>query len=241
MMNHQALIKQLAGADKLWHLEQTFLAKGLSTEEMELLSKHTSDRIYDPGEVIFQQGQEADCLYFLNRGSVRLAVKSLEGREKTVAILKGGDLFGLESTGYSESYQVYAISHEETWASVLTRQKFLELAHQQPALCFNLMHVLVQRLADAHNDIRALCFMDIQQRLVAVLLKLSQTHGRRIAGQDEMTKLTVRISHDYLARLTGSNRPYLSNIMSHFKKQGWVKYDGNRLLVNTGALERIAS
>ena len=240
MSNLGAVSEQLARADKLWHLEQAGLMEGLSPSELLLVSNLSQDRIYSQGEVIYDQEDPSNALYFLNRGAIRLAVKNTDGREKTIGILSGGDIFGLEVIGAERVYKLQAVAHEESWVSLLTREQFVQLTRQYPALAFNLMQILLQRLGEAHDDIRALCFMDIQQRLVNTLLKLSESHGRRLPAQGNMVKLTVRISHDYLARLIGSNRPYLSNIMSHFKKQGWVRYDRHRLLIDTEALQELA-
>lgn len=239
-MSDQAnLAQQLAGTNKIWHLKQTALLDGLSAEELERISSLSHDEVFPPSVVIFEQSDPADLLYFLNRGTVRLAIKNADGREKTVAILGGGDLFGLESVGSEQAYQVQAVAHEESWVSVLSRSDYLRLSREFPTLSLNLIQILIQRLSEAHDDIKALCFMDIQQRLVTTLLKLSETHGRQLATDKNLVKLKVRISHDYLARLIGSNRPYLSNIMSQFKKQGWVRYDRNRLLINTAALQQL--
>lgn len=239
MTNQRAVSEELARADKLWHLEQASLMEGLSPSELLLISNLSQDRIYSEGEVIYDQEDAAEALFFLNRGSIRLAVRNSDGREKTVGILAGGEIFGLEVIGAERVYQLQAVTHEESWVSLLTREQFVQLTRDYPALAFNLMQILLQRLGEAHEDIRALCFMDIQQRLVNTLLKLSESHGRRLPSEGNMVKLKVRISHDYLARLIGSNRPYLSNIMSHFKKQGWVRYDRNRLLIDTEALQEL--
>jgi CRP-like cAMP-binding protein len=79
--------------------------------------------------------------------------------------------------------------------------------------------------------------MDIQERLAHTLLKLARTHGRSVASEENMVKLRLRLSHDFLAGMIGSNRPYLSNIMSSFKKKGWIAYGNHHLLVDVAALE----
>jgi CRP-like cAMP-binding protein len=158
-------------------------------------------------------------------------------REKTLKILKRGDIFGLESMGQDGRSNVRAVAHEESWVSVLTRDQFLRIAVNQPSLYFNLIQILLHRLADAREDVKALCFMDIQERLAQTLLKLAQTHGQRMASRENMVRLRVRLSHDYLAGMIGSNRPYLSNIMSSFKKQGWIAYGNHHLLVDVDALK----
>ncbi len=240
-MSHRPdLLAALDRTDKIWHLSRAALMEGLGPDELESVCEVLKDRVYPEGGVIFNAGDPAGSLYFLNRGSVRLSIRPDEQREKTVEILKGGDIFGLEAIGRENGYQVLAVAHEECWVSILTREDFFALAQQQPALSYNLIQVLLQRLAHAHEDIEALCFLDIQQRLIQALLRLGEKHGQRLAHQRNMVRLKLRLSHDYLARLTGANRPYLSNIMSNLKKQGWIRYQRKHLLIDVEALSAFA-
>ena len=237
MIDHQELLNQIGNADKIWHLGQASLVRGLPNEDLQRITQMLEDQIFCRGEVIFDQGEPANCLFFLNRGSVRLSVPHNGCREKTIEILRRGDIFGLEAIGSDGQFGVRAVAHEETWVSILTRDQFVTIAHEQPTLFVNLIQILLRRLANAQDDIKALCFMDIQQRLVQTLLKLAHDHGQKLINQEEIVKLKLRLSHDYLAGLIGSNRPYLSNIMSNFKKQGWISYRRNHLLINVPALE----
>jgi len=236
---HQELMNGIGKADKIWHLSQAALVKGLSTADLQMISRLSKDRVFSRGEVIFEPGKKAESLYFLNRGSVRLSMSSDDNREKTIGILRGGDIFGLESVSHEGLSRVQAVAHEESWVSALTREQFLKIAVEHPVLSFNLIQILLHRLADARDDIKALCFMDIQQRLVQALLKLARTHGQKLVNQQHMVKLSLRLSHDYLAALIASNRPYLSNIMSSFKKQGWIAYRRSHLLINVEALKAL--
>jgi len=237
MIDDQGISEWIGKADKVWHLSQAPLVKGLSGLDLQRISRLLKDQIFRRGELIFDEGDKSDSLYFLNRGSVRITITNDENRAKTLGILRGGDVFGLESIGQDGSAHIRAVAHEESWVSVLTRGQFMKIAVEQPSLYFNLIQILLRRLADTREDLKAQCFLDIQERLVRTLLKLARSHGQRIAGNDDMIKLRLRLSHDSLADLIGSNRPYLSNIMSNFRKKGWIAYGHNHLLVNVEALE----
>ena len=49
---------------------------------------------YRKGEVIFSQGEAAEAVFYLQRGKVKLAVTSEQGKEAVVAILGAGEFFG---------------------------------------------------------------------------------------------------------------------------------------------------
>src|SRR6185295_19396899 len=46
------------------------------------------------GQVIFAQGDDADSLLYIQKGKVKLAVVSKQGKEAVVAILEAGAFFG---------------------------------------------------------------------------------------------------------------------------------------------------
>lgn len=46
---------------------------------------------YEKGEVLFQEGDKADCLYIIRQGNIKLATYDGEGREQIVSIFSPGD------------------------------------------------------------------------------------------------------------------------------------------------------
>lgn len=238
-MNHNpSLLENLDQSDRVWHLSRAALLAGLTQEELKAIVGRLTDRIVPEGQVIFNPGDSADCVYFVNRGSVRLSLVPDSSREKTIEILKGGDVFGIDAIGGKSSYHMQAAAHEETWISAMKREDFFTLARERPVVCRNLIQLLVQQVHDAHEEVKELCFLDIQQRLIQALLRLGQKHGHRLASKGNLVRLKLRLSHDFLARLTGANRPYLSNIMSSLKKKGWIQYQRKHLLIDVDALEK---
>lgn len=235
-----ALVEELAAADKVWHFEQAELLLGLQADQIQSLLDLSDDRIYAEQVPIFELGEKADRIFILNRGVVRLEIPNGNSRERTVAVLTGGEVFGLESLAERQAYQLQAVAHEEAWVSFITRADLLPVAAAMPKLALNIIELLVSRLGDATEDIHSLCFLDIEQRLIRTLLKLADRHGKQVPQRNGSVKLKVRISHDHLARLLGANRPYLSNIMSSFKKKGWIGYSNHRLLIHRTALEEAA-
>lgn len=226
----------LRNADHLWHLQQTGLAEGLSLSETHLLASACTDLIFDKAQTLFRLGDPADALYFVNRGTVRLLVTTSEGRQKIVGMLSTGEIFGEEVLGPSKTYQVQAVAHEETWISILRRDKLMKLLTQIPKLSMNLVRFQNERLLEARNEIETLSFSGTEERIAKALLKLSKKHGKRIASATTLKKLKIAMSHEHLAQMIGANRPHVSAIMSQFKKKGWIQYQKRKLLINVPEL-----
>ncbi len=228
--------EELQGADRIWHLRQAALLKGLSVADLTAIAQICSDRIYAKDEVIFSQDDVADAIFILNRGCVRISLVSPAGREKIIAVFKTGDIFGENILGHHERRKVQATAHEECWASVISRDNFLRMMSLKPGLALNLIEILTQKLVEAREDIGALSFLDTEHRVAKTLLKLASRHGKLTVADRDMVKLVIPISHEQLARIIGGNRPHISTIMSKFKKRGWIQYQGRKLLINREAL-----
>ena len=233
--------EDLQGVDRIWHLRQAVLLKGLSVPDLAAIAQICSDRIYSKGEVIFSQDDVADAIFILNRGCVRISVVNPTGREKIVGLFKTGDIFGENILGQHEKRKVQATAHEECWVSVVSRDNFLRMMRLKPELALNLIEILTQKLAEAREDIGALSFLDTEHRVAKTLLKLAARHGKLTVADRDMVKLIIPMSHEQLARMIGGNRPHISTIMSKFKKRGWIQYQGRKLLINTDALSAATS
>ena len=53
-----------------------------------------STKKYATRKTIFQQGDPADAVFYIQKGKVKLTVVSKQGREGVIAILSAGDFFG---------------------------------------------------------------------------------------------------------------------------------------------------
>ncbi len=126
--------QELKSADKLWHLKQSPLMQGLSFRALATTASLCSDRIYAKSEAIFERGDPRDALYILNRGSVLLSLSSPTGKEKIVALLRNGDVFGEEVLGPHEDRLVGAVAHQDSWVSFIASEHLHQLIQQQPAI-----------------------------------------------------------------------------------------------------------
>ncbi len=232
-------IQALNHADRLWHLQQTGLTDGLSLRELHQVASACSDMLFEKGRAVYQQGDEGDCLYLVNRGAMILVATNPEGRERVVGVLGPGQLFGEEALGLGGSSRTSrAVAYEDCWVSAIRRETLQGLMLAIPALALNLVRLVINRLSEAREELENFSFLSTEQRIARALLKLGRDHGRRIPGEDSLRKLRIQISHELLSHMVGANRPHVSAIMSQFKKNGWIRYQKRRLLID---VERLAN
>ena len=232
-------LNALKNADRLWHLQKTGLTEDLSLREMHFLASACTDLIFEKNQVIYHQGDSAESLFFVNRGTIRLSMSNFGGKEKLVGFLGTGKVVGEEIFGKNPSRRSQATAHEETWVSFLNQKSLLKLAEQIPVLNLNLLRTMDSNLREARDEIETLSFGGTEKRIAKILLKLCSHHGKSVVSPQPFKKLRIPVSHENLSQMIGANRPHVSSIMSQFKKNGLIQYQGRKLLINEEGLNKV--
>jgi CRP-like cAMP-binding protein len=153
----ETVAQKLAAADETFfdkHLRKISLLSGLSRPQLEAVRKRLMAARFRAGEVVFQQDDEPDGLYLIERGQVQ--IEKADAREVAlVAVLSDGDVIGegallLEGP---RSSTARALTDLDAW--MLRREDFEDLMLQYPVLALNLSRVLEERLRATTAQVRS--------------------------------------------------------------------------------------
>ena len=110
--------------------------------------QRTLGRVYQAGETIFSQGEEADTIFVMQKGKVEL-VCDIPGGVHRMRILKAGEMFG-EAATFTANKRRTATARAVTKVRVLTidERTLLTRLHQDPGLSFRLLRHMAQRIQD---------------------------------------------------------------------------------------------
>ena len=103
------------------------------------------------GTCLFRAGDEGDAMYVIERGKVRICVRTTQGHELTLTELGRGDFFGemaLLLDGKRRSAD--AVVAEDARLAVLSREHFLSFVRSSPNVALELLSALANRLR--HTD-----------------------------------------------------------------------------------------
>ncbi len=102
-------------------------------------------REYQDRQVVYSQGDAADSVFYIQNGSVKLAVASPRGKLAVTAILGPGDLFG-EGCLAKQSLRVStATATQLSTISRVNKGPLIRLIHQQPAFAKLFISYLLSR------------------------------------------------------------------------------------------------
>lgn len=172
------------------------------------------------GETIYAQGDAADSLFVIKKGTVKLSVKSRTGKETILAILSDEDFVGKDSIADQTRRTASATAitacnvlriTKEAMKLALTRHVKLANVFWAYVLAGNIRYQ--QDLVDQHCN-------PSEKRLARVLLLLAHYDGH---GGPETT--LPKISHETLAEMVGTTRSRICFFMNRFRESGFIFYE----------------
>ena len=176
--------------------------------------------VYDCGDV-------ADCVYFIESGHVKLLMLSLEGKECLLAIHSEGDIFGeLCLSGSGARLETATAMKPTSLKQIPSSQFFARLARD--SLFEGFVRYLAVRVADQQQVIANLVTVDSEQRLGKTLLQLARTLGKK---DPRSIRIELKISHEELSEMVGTTRPRISLFMQRFHNLGLIETNKDHFLI----------
>jgi CRP-like cAMP-binding protein len=184
------------------------------------------------GEIIFDQGDSADAIFFIQSGKVKISVLSTSGQEAVVAMLGSPSFFG-EGSLVGQSRRVSTASAMEP-STVFRIEKavMVRALHDQAGLSEKFIAGLLVRNMDLEEDLCDQLFNHSEKRLARLLLKLA-----RMGQHDVVPNAKVAlVSHETLAEMVGTTRARITHFMNKFRTMGLIDYDKDGFTVRTELL-----
>ena len=185
---------------------------------------------YAPAAVIFDQGDPAKSVLYIEAGTVRLSVLSHAGKEAVVALLDSGHFFG-EGCLAGQSLRM-ATATAMAPCTLLKVEKF-EMVRQlraRPAFAERFLTHMLTRNIRIEEDLIDQLFNSTEKRLARTLLLLAR-YGEPGVSHRALPK----VSQELLAEMVGTTRSRVNFFMNKFRKLGFIDYNG-ALKVNNSLL-----
>ena len=172
-------------------------------------------------QVVFSQGEDADAVFYIQQGQVKLTVVSEQGKEAVVAILEPGHFFG---EGCLNGHPLRIATTRAIDESVITRLEkaaMIAAIHKEPEFSELFMSYLLTRNSRIEEDLIDQLFNSSEKRLARLLLLLAN-FGKE--GKPE--PIVGTFSQETLAEMIGTTRSRVSFFMNKFHKLGFIEYNG---------------
>lgn len=205
----------------------------LPKESAELFDNIGTEKYYRKNTPLYFQGEQADCFYYLKKGSVKIFFNSIDGMQKTISIVGNGSILG-EAAFFDQMPRISsAQAISDSIIISITRKQLENAFANTPELAMHLLKVQAQSIRMLSAQMSGMVFSKADCRIANQLLQ-SQT----LLNGDAIVNLT----HEEIGNLIGASRVTVSKILNSFADKGYIKTAYRYIiLTNLQALEEIAS
>jgi CRP/FNR family transcriptional regulator, cyclic AMP receptor protein len=173
-------------------------------------------------EVIFAQGDDADAVFYIKKGKVKVAVMSEQGREAVVALLGPNEFVGEGCLIGQPKRLATASAMTECETMRVAKTEIQRVIHDEPAFSEMFVSHILARNARVEEDLVDQLFNSTEIRLARLLLLLAN-FGKE--GRPE--PILAKISQETLAEMIGTTRSRVSHFMNKFRQLGFIDYNGH--------------
>jgi CRP/FNR family transcriptional regulator, cyclic AMP receptor protein len=186
-------------------------------------------RKFPRSAVIFSQGDPANDVYYVQQGSVKLAVLSRTGKEAVVAVLSQGDFFGEGCLAGQPRRIATASAMAASTVLIVEKPQMLDTLANEPSLAERFLAHMLARNIRVEEDLVDQLFNSSEKRLARVLLLLARY------GKADKPLRIPKLSQETLAEMVGTTRSRINFFMNKFRDLGFIEYNGE-IKVNSSLL-----
>jgi CRP-like cAMP-binding protein len=199
---------------------------------LELISEVAIQKSYQPGELVFMEGEPCQGIYIAQKGWLRAVKTNPSGRELVVRYVGPGEIFNEIGvfTGGVNWISVEVL--ESAKVVIIPRQAVLKLLDRHPALAKAIIQNLAERILHAMSMIIDLSLHSVEGRLARFLL--DQSKGDYINRKKWATQAAIA-SH------LGTVPVVINRAFRSFVEDGLIDLERDRIhILNRIELQRIA-
>jgi CRP/FNR family cyclic AMP-dependent transcriptional regulator len=224
-----AAMAEMRSADVVELLARVPVFSTLEREDLGRIADLAVPRAFEPGQVVFREGDASDTCYIVRSGRARAVREHSGGRTITLATFGPGDIFGELALFEDERRSATVEAIEPTSVVAVLGPDMRRLMVEHPGISARLVIALGRRLRETNERLSRQSFQTVQSRVAVVLSELvAQERGEGSDGSDVL----VTATQADLAQLAGSSRESASRFLAVLERAGVISQGRGRLVVH---------
>lgn len=205
------------------------------TEDIDFLSilkENQADtnncQTYARGEFIFFPEDDADTVFYIAKGRVKIGSFGKEGKEVLNTIVYPKEIFGLAAIFGEKSRKKFAQALEYTTIYSILKTEVMHLVSQKIEITSFFLKTMGFRVFELEKRLESLAFKDSRTRIIGFILDLADARGLRIGYE---TLIKHFFTHQEVANLTSTSRQTVTMILNDLRQQNILTFNRKRLLI----------
>ncbi len=182
-------------------------------------------REYQPGEVLFREGEAGEVMFVIQSGAVRIS-KAIGGEDKMLAVLGPGEFLGEMAILNGKPRTATATVLEPARCLVIEAKTLEQMVARNAEIALRLIKKLAKRLDSADTLVEILMHRDPKARVMLALARHADAFGEHTE-----TGIRVRTNAVELAREVGVAEDVARDVVARLRRLHLVTEDDGSLIV----------
>ena len=205
----------------------TYLFSDMTPASLDPLVARTRVQIREPGGFAFRVGDRAEDLFVVMSGQLKESWLSPDGEELVPEIFTAGAVFGEPGLFAPERNRVVdVIAMTRSELVLIPRQVLIDFATAHPPVLLRVLEGLAAQIRTLNEELVAVAFQPIRERLAVKLLELASTHGQ---PDGDGVRVAMDLSQSSLASLIGASRENVNRALRSLSNARAVVLDKGRI------------
>ena len=201
-------------------LKKSLSFAGLGIEHLNELAGRATIRYFRKKEFIFHEGDQANRLYVVQYGRVKLFKVSASGKEFVAHIAGPGNTLNVAALFGDKPHYLTARCIEDTSVLAVGREEFLSFLNEHPIVAMKIIGILGEVTNLAYEKIIDLLVERVDLRVSTALFMLSSKFGT-----------TLSLTCSDIADLAGTTTASTIRVISKLKKMGILRSHRQRIII----------
>ena len=185
---------------------------------------------YNAKTTIIHEGEKAETLYYIAKGSVAVMIKDKDGKEMILSYLNQGDFIGeVGLFDKSETPVRTAWVKTKTACDIaeVSYSKFRQLVQVNPEILMRLAAQLSHRLSATSKKVGSLAFLDVSGRIAKTLTNPAH-QPEAMTHPDGMQ---IKITRQEIGQIVGCSRETVGRILKMMEEDHMITAHGKTIVV----------
>ena len=197
------------------------------------LKKILKERQLSTKEILFNERDIVDKVYFLKSGKISIFKMNENGERKIIFILRSGEIINEISFDNTKSTTIGCEAFDKAIILECMVKDFIKVMEEDFILTKNILISTQNRNRRLYRQLKNSISIRIDKKLAAKLYRIGKEFG---VCKGEWTLLNVNLTITYIADMLGCKRESLSRAMKILQDEKLVKIEGKKVYIKKDEL-----
>lgn len=207
---------------------KTPLLKRFQEAEQELLINHSTLFPVKKGAYVFMEGDEADRIFFIKEGTIRIHKQLDAGKEVTIFVRKEEDGFGEIGPFSGDTYSCSARAETDGQIYAITRKQIESILHNNAPIATGFLKWVAESLETSSSKLKDYMVYQTGGAVASVLIRLANTTGRKT---ENGIVIEPMMTHYEIATHIGSTRETVNRFLTNWRNDGIIEVNSKKLVI----------